>query len=130
MRPPSLPGSRRPLPRNHCAERGDHPVVLTSTTNTAREGRRGLSRMVLAIVVGFALLGALYAALLAALWFGQERLLFFPQALPATHRFAVEADQVFFILFTQYFSVKNSRLRVMIVFTFCISIIPVCNISI
>ena len=48
--------------------------------------------MVLAIVVVFALLGALYAALLAALWFGQERLLFYPQALPATHRFAVDAD--------------------------------------
>ena len=48
--------------------------------------------MVLAIAVVFALLGALYVALLAALWLGQERLLFFPQALPATHRFAVDAD--------------------------------------
>jgi len=39
-----------------------------------------------------AVLAALYAALLVGLWFGQERLLFFPQNLPAGHRFAVEAD--------------------------------------
>ncbi len=39
-----------------------------------------------------AVLGVAYAAVLAALWFGQERLLFFPQTLPATHRFAVDAD--------------------------------------
>jgi alpha-beta hydrolase superfamily lysophospholipase len=35
-----------------------------------------------------ALLLALYAALMALLWWGQERLLFHPAALPQTHRFA------------------------------------------
>ena len=35
---------------------------------------------------------ALYAALLALLWWGQERLLFQPQVLPAGHRFQVNAD--------------------------------------
>ena len=39
-----------------------------------------------------AVLGVAYAAVLAALWFGQERLLYFPQTLPATHHFAVDAD--------------------------------------
>lgn len=34
-----------------------------------------------------ALLLALYAALMALLWWGQERLLFHPEALPQTHRF-------------------------------------------
>jgi uncharacterized protein len=34
----------------------------------------------------------LYLALLAALWFAQERLLFAPQTLPAAHRFDVAAD--------------------------------------
>ena len=35
---------------------------------------------------------AIYAALLAALWWGQERLLFRPQVLPAGHRFGTDAD--------------------------------------
>ena len=35
---------------------------------------------------------ALYGALLLAMWWGQERLLFHPQVLPASHRFAQGAD--------------------------------------
>jgi len=35
---------------------------------------------------------ATYAAVLAAVWWGQERLLFMPQVLPATHRFAASTD--------------------------------------
>ena len=37
---------------------------------------------------------ALYAGLLGLLWWGQERLLFMPQRLPAQHRFMVDADVV------------------------------------
>ncbi len=44
------------------------------------------------LLVAVAAVAAIYAAVLAALWFGQERLLFFPQTLPAAHRFAVEAE--------------------------------------
>jgi len=35
---------------------------------------------------------ALYAAAIALLWWGQERLLFYPEKLPATHRFVMGAD--------------------------------------
>lgn len=35
---------------------------------------------------------ALYASVVAALWWGQERLLFHPDVLPATHRFEQRAD--------------------------------------
>ncbi len=35
---------------------------------------------------------ALYAALLALLWFGQEKLIFLPQKLPADHRFDFGSD--------------------------------------
>jgi hypothetical protein len=48
--------------------------------------------MVFAIAVVFGFLVALYVALLAALWFGQERLLFAPSPLSAGHRFAIEPD--------------------------------------
>jgi pimeloyl-ACP methyl ester carboxylesterase len=37
-------------------------------------------------------LAGLYGLLLTGLWFAQERLLFHPQVLPATHRFALPAD--------------------------------------
>lgn len=36
--------------------------------------------------------GLVYLALLAALWFGQEKLLFLPQKLPPEHRFAFGSD--------------------------------------
>jgi uncharacterized protein len=39
-----------------------------------------------------AVLLALYAAVLALLWWGQERLLFRPDVLPADHRFAIDGD--------------------------------------
>jgi pimeloyl-ACP methyl ester carboxylesterase len=45
-----------------------------------------LALLLLALVAG------LYAALVALLWWGQERLLFFPVPLPAGHRFDVAAD--------------------------------------
>ena len=35
---------------------------------------------------------ALYVLLLAALWWGQERLLFMPQPLPSDHRFELGSD--------------------------------------
>jgi len=41
---------------------------------------------------GAAVLLALYGAILALLWWGQERLLFFPVRLPADHRFDAGAD--------------------------------------
>jgi hypothetical protein len=41
---------------------------------------------------GLALAGLIYGALLALLWFKQERLLFQPQVLPASHRFDTAAD--------------------------------------
>ncbi len=62
--------------------------------------------MVIAFAVVLASLGALYAALLAAVWFGQERLLFMPQVLPATHRFAVGAD-----VQETWFEVPGARLN-------------------
>jgi len=44
------------------------------------------------LLVALATLAALYAVVLAALWFGQEKLLFRPAALPAEHRFALGDD--------------------------------------
>jgi len=44
----------------------------------------------IAVLLGGALL--LYGAVLAALWFWQERLLFHPRTLPAEHRFNVGSD--------------------------------------
>lgn len=44
-------------------------------------------------VLGWAVtIALLYAALLGALWWGQERLIFYPTPLPAAHRFAFGAD--------------------------------------
>jgi len=48
--------------------------------------------LIRSIATGLALAGLLYGALLALLWFQQERLLFQPQVLPATHRFATAPD--------------------------------------
>ena len=48
--------------------------------------------MMLPLVSIIAALFAAYGALLVALWFGQERLLFAPDVLPASHRFTVEPD--------------------------------------
>jgi uncharacterized protein len=48
--------------------------------------------MMAPILAGLGAIAAAYVALLAAIWFGQERLLFAPSLLPAGHRFAVEAD--------------------------------------
>ena len=43
-------------------------------------------------LMGAALLGSGYAALLAAVWWGQERLLFHPDELPQGHRFELGPD--------------------------------------
>jgi alpha-beta hydrolase superfamily lysophospholipase len=48
--------------------------------------------MLNALLTGAAGLLALYAALMALMWWGQERLLFHPSPLPATHRFDFGAD--------------------------------------
>jgi len=50
--------------------------------------RRPASTLMAWIAVG----AALYGVLLALLWWGQERLIFFPQRLPADHRFDLGAD--------------------------------------
>ena len=59
-----------------------------------RAGRRdGLGLKRIRWLIGAALLAlGLYAALLALLWWGQERLLFQPRALPADHRFELPPD--------------------------------------
>ena len=44
------------------------------------------------IGVLLAIAGAVYLALLALLWFGQEKLIFLPTPLPADHRFGHGAD--------------------------------------
>ena len=44
------------------------------------------------LATGLALAGLVYGALLALLWFQQERLLFQPQVLPQSHRFAPAPD--------------------------------------
>ena len=52
----------------------------------------GPGRLLLNLAVGAALLLALLLGLAAALWWGQERLLFHPTPLPADHRFNLPAD--------------------------------------
>jgi hypothetical protein len=44
------------------------------------------------LIIAALLVLALYLAILALLWWGQERLLFFPERLPAGHRFELGAD--------------------------------------
>lgn len=48
--------------------------------------------MIKQLLGGAAVALALYAAILALLWWGQERLMFFPERLPPDHRFDVGAD--------------------------------------
>ncbi len=48
--------------------------------------------MIKLLLGGAAVVLALYAAILALLWWGQERLMFFPERLPPDHRFDVGAD--------------------------------------
>jgi pimeloyl-ACP methyl ester carboxylesterase len=48
--------------------------------------------MLMPVLATFVAVAIAYCALLVALWFGQERLLFAPEPLAATHRFAVDAD--------------------------------------
>jgi pimeloyl-ACP methyl ester carboxylesterase len=48
--------------------------------------------MLRAMLFGMAAVAALYALVLALLWFGQERLLFQPERLPAEHRLATAPD--------------------------------------
>jgi pimeloyl-ACP methyl ester carboxylesterase len=53
---------------------------------------RPLRRMTLTLLVCASIGVALYGAALAAVWWGQERLLFMPQVLPAQHDFHLDAD--------------------------------------
>lgn len=48
--------------------------------------------MIKLLLGGAAVVLALYAAVLALLWWGQERLMFFPDRLPPDHRFDVGPD--------------------------------------
>jgi uncharacterized protein len=48
--------------------------------------------MFLPLLTAVGALALVYGALLAAIWFSQERLLFAPSPLPAAHRFAVDSD--------------------------------------
>ncbi len=58
-------------------------------TETLRALPRRFWRALLVITLGAA---AVYTSAMAALWFGQERLLFLPVPLPADHRFVLGAD--------------------------------------
>lgn len=51
-----------------------------------------MSTLMRPMLTALALAAALYAALLALLWFGQERLIFLPTPLAADHRLAREPD--------------------------------------
>jgi len=64
-------------------------MSITTTSATLRTFLR--SSMQRLTAVGGAALGA-YGVLVAALWWGQERLLFLPARLPDDHRFAFGAD--------------------------------------
>jgi uncharacterized protein len=60
-----------------------------------RRGRRRAGLAGLTVKLALAVLGGLvglYLLAVAALWWWQERLIFLPTPLPATHRFAVAAD--------------------------------------
>ena len=48
--------------------------------------------MILPLLTAVGALALVYGALLAAIWFSQERLLFAPSPLSAAHRFAVDSD--------------------------------------
>jgi pimeloyl-ACP methyl ester carboxylesterase len=62
--------------------------MLTSPTSpTPRRPR--IARTVFLLLLAA---GAIYAGLVALLWWGQERLLFHPEGLPPEHRFAPEPD--------------------------------------
>jgi uncharacterized protein len=64
-------------------------AIPTPTTARPVPWWHGLRRTALGAAASA---GAVYAALLAALWLGQEALLFAPQVLPADHRFDHAAD--------------------------------------
>lgn len=60
------------------------------------------------MLTALALAAALYAALLALLWIGQERLIFLPTALPQDHALAREPD-----LHERFVEVDGARLSVL-----------------
>ena len=61
-----------------------------------------------AMLTALALAAALYAAVLALLWFGQERLIFLPVPLPANHALAREPD-----VHERFVEVDGARLSVL-----------------
>ena len=61
--------------------------------DTARDASPSRTRRLMNMLLTWAGAGvAVYCAVLAAVWWGQERLLFMPQVLPEQHAFRVDAD--------------------------------------
>lgn len=67
-----------------------------------------MPRPVNTVIVLAAACAALYAAVLALLWFGQERLIFLPAPLPATQALARDAD-----VHERFVDVEGARLSVL-----------------
>ncbi len=67
-----------------------------------------MPRPVNTVIVLAAACAALYAAVLALLWFGQERLIFLPAPLPATQALARDAD-----VHERFVEVEGARLSVL-----------------
>lgn len=67
-----------------------------------------MSTLLRPMLTALALAAALYAALLALLWFGQERLIFLPTPLPANYSLAREPD-----LQERFVEVDGARLSVL-----------------
>src|SRR5512147_563028 len=67
-----------------------------------------MSTLLRSMFTALALAAALYAAVLALLWFGQERLIFLPTPLAADHRLAREPD-----VHERFVEVDGARLSVL-----------------
>jgi pimeloyl-ACP methyl ester carboxylesterase len=67
-----------------------------------------MSTLLRPMLTALALAAALYASLLALLWFGQERLIFLPTPLPANHALAREPD-----VHERFVEVDGARLSVL-----------------
>ncbi len=67
-----------------------------------------MSTLLRSMLTALALAAAVYAAVLALLWFGQERLIFLPTPLAADHRLAREPD-----VHERFVEVEGARLSVL-----------------
>jgi pimeloyl-ACP methyl ester carboxylesterase len=63
-----------------------------ASADAAPAYRQRMSTLLRPMLTALALAAALYAAMLGLLWFGQERLIFLPTPLPATHTLARDPD--------------------------------------